>query len=142
MNFGDGIAPAVLGGVLIGLGSALLLVVSGRVAGVSGITAGLIARPSRGDFAWRVMFVLALVVGGYVLQNVMPDRFPVDLELSLSVIGVGGLLVGFGSRLGNGCTSGHGICGIGRASPRGFAATVTFMVVAMLIVAALRWSVQ
>lgn len=113
------------GGTLIGVAAALLLVGNGRIAGISGIVAGLLRRPTA-DTAWRALFVLGLLAGGLLLQWLRPTA------IGPSVVGVpllvfAGLLVGFGTQLGSGCTSGHGVCGIGRLSPRSMVATVTFM---------------
>lgn len=126
------IYPA-LGGVLIGLGASALMLFSGRIAGVSGIFSGLLnIKP--GDFAWRVAFVLGMVVGGAALHAVRPDLFGVGLDRSLGAVAVGGLLVGFGTRLGSGCTSGHGVCGVARLGPRSFVATATFIASGAVVV--------
>lgn len=118
--------PSLLGGLLIGLSAAALLLFNGKTAGISGI-AGDILQPVRGDTAWRVAFLGGLIAGGLVLRWMLPESFGAPLTSSPLPIVAAGLLVGFGTRLGNGCTSGHGICGIGRGSPRGIAATMTFM---------------
>lgn len=127
-------ASAVIGGALIGLSATLLMLLTGRIAGVAGILGDLLGGQDR---AWRLAFVLgliaaplALAAGGWALRA---PQTP-----GLLVVAISGLLVGFGSRLGNGCTSGHGICGIARLSPRSIAATLTFMTVAMLVVAIAR----
>jgi uncharacterized membrane protein YedE/YeeE len=125
---------AALGGALIGLAATLLMLVTGRIAGVSGILGDLLDFGGS-DRAWRLAFLvgliaapLAIAAGGVLLRApAMPANW--------IVVAVAGLLVGFGTRLGNGCTSGHGICGIARLSPRSIAATMTFMIVAMLVVA-------
>jgi uncharacterized protein len=119
------IAMAILGGVLIGVAAAGMLHGLGRIAGVSGIAAGALA-PARGDWAWRALFLAGLVVGGLVMSRLYPAGFGTP-DRSLVLVAASGLLVGVGTRLGNGCTSGHGVCGIGRGSPRSIAATVTFM---------------
>jgi uncharacterized membrane protein YedE/YeeE len=125
---------AAIGGALIGLSAVLLMLFTGRVAGVSGIFDGLI-NPQMGDRAWRAAFVVGLIAApataaliGYAVS--MPQ-----MPGSYVTIVVGGLLVGFGARLGSGCTSGHGICGIARFSRRSIAATGVFMVAAMVVVA-------
>ena len=122
--------PALLGGVLIGLAASLFMLLNGRVAGISGIFAGAL-RPVRGDFAWRLLYVSGLVGGGIVTALLFPAlaaKSTVDVRLPMVI--VGGVLVGFGARLSNGCTSGHGVCGLARLSPRSIVATVTFMATA------------
>jgi uncharacterized membrane protein YedE/YeeE len=116
---------ALAGGILIGLATALLLIANGRVAGISGILGGLL-RPSRGDIAWRVTFILGLFVAPLVWLTLgaMP---PAQIDHSPALLAAGGLLVGVGTRFGNGCTSGHGVCGIARLSPRSLLATVCFL---------------
>jgi uncharacterized membrane protein YedE/YeeE len=126
-----------LGGVLIGLSAALLLGKRGRIAGISGIAGGLfVGGPDRG---WRGMFVLGLIVGGVLTAAVAPEAFGVATRtIPLWVVVLGGLLVGVGTRLGRGCTSGHGVCGISRGSPTSIAATVVFVAFAMLTVFVVR----
>lgn len=122
---------SLAGGLLIG-GSALgLLALSGRVAGVSGIVGGLVP-PHRGDLAWRLAYLGGLLGGGLLLR--LSVGLPTSAASSPAALVLGGLLVGFGTRLGNGCTSGHGVCGLGRGSPRSLAAVLTFMSVAILTV--------
>ncbi|MBZ5711808.1 YeeE/YedE family protein [Nannocystis pusilla] len=128
---------ALLGGLLIGTASLLLLAGSGRIAGVSGIVGGALARPA-GDLAWRLAFVLGLVAGGSVLRVLSPRTLPTGLPHTALVIVGAGLLVGFGARLGGGCTSGHGVCGLGRRSPRSLAAVLTFMTTAFVTVHVVR----
>ena len=116
---------SLAGGILIGLATALLLLANGRVAGISGILGGLL-RPSRGDIAWRVTFILGLFVAPLVwlTMGAMP---PAQIDHSPALLAAGGLLVGVGTRFGSGCTSGHGVCGIARLSPRSLLATVCFL---------------
>jgi uncharacterized protein len=116
---------SLAGGILIGLATALLLLANGRVAGISGILGGLL-RPSRGDIAWRVTFILGLFVAplAWLTMGAMP---PAQIDHSPALLTIGGLLVGVGTRFGNGCTSGHGVCGIARLSPRSLLATVCFL---------------
>jgi uncharacterized membrane protein YedE/YeeE len=128
---------SLLGGVLIGLAASLLLWAHGRVAGISGIFGNLL-RPVPGDTAWRAAFVAGLVLAGLVGVSLAPSAFAPHPERTAVHALVAGLLVGFGTRLGNGCTSGHGVCGLARGSPRSLAATVTFMAVAALTVLVLR----
>lgn len=117
---------ALLGGALIGLAASTLLMVHGRIAGVSGIFGGLL-RPRSGDTAWRLWFVAGMIAAGAIVSVVAPAAFRVDVTRSTWAVALAGLLVGFGSRLGNGCTSGHGVCGLTRLSPRSMVATLTFM---------------
>lgn len=116
---------ALLGGALIGSGSALLLLTHGRIAGISGITGGLVQRATP-DRAWRVAFLAGLVAAGLVASAIVPAAIGAPAR-PLAAIVVAGLLVGFGTRLGNGCTSGHGVCGLSRLSARSLVAVVAFM---------------
>lgn len=118
--------PSLLGGILIGLSATAMLALLGRVAGISGIVGGLLAGEGAGT-RWRAAFVAGLAVGGLVAALLHPEAFRMGIERSTPALAVAGLLVGFGSRLGSGCTSGHGVCGIARASKRSIAATCTFM---------------
>jgi uncharacterized protein len=131
--------PSLLGGVLIGLAASLLLLFNGRVAGVSGIAGGLLA-PARGEVGWRLSFVAGLVGGGLLLRVLMPGAFGSASVVApaVGVVVLAGLLVGFGTRLGSGCTSGHGVCGLSRGAPRSLAATLTFVATAMLAVFLMR----
>jgi uncharacterized membrane protein YedE/YeeE len=123
---------ALAGGALIGLSAALLMLASGRVAGISGIVGGLIGA-SRGESAWRLAFLAGLVAGAGIAGLVgLAPAIEID-ESWLVVIGCG-LLVGFGTRLGSGCTSGHGVCGIARLSRRSICATLLFMAAGAAIV--------
>ena len=131
------IAEPLLGGALIGLAASLLLVGNGRIAGISGIFAGLLA-PRAGDIDWRVAFVGGLVVAGLGAALAAPDALAGPANRTLFHVGLAGLLVGFGVRLGNGCTSGHGVCGISRFSRRSIVATLTFMSTGVLAVTVLR----
>lgn len=117
---------ALIGGSIIGLAVSLMLYFNGRVTGISGILSSLF-KPESGQTAWRVLFVLGLLVGGFILQTLRPEAFIQQSKaLPVDYI-IGGFLVGFGSLLGSGCTSGHGVCGLSRFSPRSLVATVTFM---------------
>ena len=122
---------AAIGGALIGLAATLLMLLTGRIAGVAGILGDLVGNADR---AWRLAFVLGLIAAPLAL-NLFGSTLRAPPMPGLVVVAVAGVLVGFGTRLGNGCTSGHGICGIARLSPRSIAATMTFMIVAMLVVA-------
>jgi hypothetical protein len=116
---------SLAGGILIGLATALLLLANGRVAGISGILGGLL-RPARGDVAWRVAFIAGLFLAPIVwlTMRAMP---PAQIDHSPALLAAGGLLVGIGTRFGSGCTSGHGVCGIARLSPRSLLATACFV---------------
>ena len=112
--------------MLIGLAAVLLLLANGRIAGVSGIVGGLLSRKP-GDIGWRVAFVLGLWLGALVYWAARGAPFALALQATPAVMIVAGFLVGYGTRLGSGCTSGHGVCGIARFSPRSMVATVVFM---------------
>lgn len=128
---------ALLGGALIGLSATGLLLVHGRVAGISGILGGLVARPNV-NLPWRLGFVLGLVAVGAACGAMWPESFAYDIERPDAMIAAAGLLVGFGTQLGSGCTSGHGVCGISAFSLRGLVATCTFIVTGVLTVVLLR----
>lgn len=118
---------ALLGGALIGAASALLLLTHGRIAGISGITGSLLPPlPRPGDRAWRVAFLVGLLVSGAVAAHLAPQAFAESPSSPILVIGAG-LLVGYGTRWGGGCTSGHGVCGVSRLAPRSLVAVATFM---------------
>ena len=119
-------AFALAGGVLIGLSATLLLWLNGRVAGVSGILNGMVF-PRSGDVAWRGAFLAGLVVAGGLYMAFVPGAPVPRADLPRGGLLLAGLLVGFGTRMGNGCTSGHGVCGLGRLSMRSLAAVLTFM---------------
>jgi uncharacterized membrane protein YedE/YeeE len=120
------ILGAVSGGALIGLATAVLLILNGRIAGISGIVAGLL-RPRSGEIGWRLLFVGGLIAGGLLARRLLPDAFESSLPRSPAALVVAGVLVGFGASLGGGCTSGHGVCGLGRLSLRSLVATLTFI---------------
>ncbi|MBT6492830.1 MAG: YeeE/YedE family protein [Deltaproteobacteria bacterium] len=117
---------ALAGGGLLGLAVSWLLLANGRIAGISGIVGGLLATWND-ESAWRISFLLGLFAGGVALMMVMPEAIVPPAGRSLAVVAVAGALVGYGTRLGSGCTSGHGVCGLTRLSPRSLVATVTFM---------------
>lgn len=123
---------SLVGGMLIGTASALLLIFNGRIAGISGIVGGL-AHAVGGDRGWRVAFLLGLLGGGVLLGTLMPSAFGMTPTSTPWLI-LAGLTVGFGTRMGSGCTSGHGVCGLSRFSPRSIVATGTFMIVAGITV--------
>ncbi|ALP52061.1 hypothetical protein Tel_02285 [Candidatus Tenderia electrophaga] len=128
---------ALAGGVLIGLSATLLLLFNGRIAGVSGILSGIFVQP-RGDRLWRLMFVLGMVGSGAVYQWFSDAGFEEYRAVSMPLLLVGAFFVGFGTRMGGGCTSGHGVCGIGRVSPRSIIATFVFMGFGFITVFVLR----
>ena len=113
---------ALLGGGLIGLAASAMLWLNGRIAGISGIYSGLL-KPSPGDVGWRLAFVGGLIAGGLALLAVSPDVFGLPTGRSTAAVAVAGALVGVGVRMGNGCTSGHGVCGLTRFSRRSIVAT-------------------
>jgi hypothetical protein len=117
---------SLLGGILIGISATAMLGLLGRVAGISGILGGLLARDASGG-PWRAAFVAGLLVGGFLFAATEPAAFAMTLDRSTPALAAAGLLVGFGSRLGSGCTSGHGVCGMARGSKRSLIATLTFM---------------
>lgn len=123
---------ALSGGVLIGLSTSMLLLFKGRIFGISGILGGVI-KPSSGDVSWRLAILAGLVSGGALAWFFNPQGFAAA-GIGTPKLVVAGLLVGFGSQLGGGCTSGHGVCGIGRMSQRSILATVTFMTAGMATV--------
>jgi uncharacterized protein len=131
----DTVWGPLLGGALIGLGAVVLLLWNGRIAGITGIISGVLDRNPRAEVPWRVAFLLGLLIGGGLLHVLFPAAHVSTLARPLVVVAIAGLLVGFGARFGSGCTSGHGVCGIGRLSPRSIVATVTFMLAGMVMVA-------
>jgi uncharacterized membrane protein YedE/YeeE len=126
----------LLGGALIGLAAALLMLLTGRLAGVSGIVGGLLSSSS--DKAWRIAFVAGLIAAALIVPLFGGPSAARPSTSSLALFAVAGLLVGFGSRMGNGCTSGHGVCGFARLSTRSIVATLVFMGVAIVTVAIVR----
>jgi uncharacterized membrane protein YedE/YeeE len=127
---------ALIGGALIGLAAALFVLFNGRIAGISGVVGGLL-RPKRGDLAWRIAFVLGLVAAPAVHTLFASITMP-QIDASWPALVIAGLLVGIGTRYGSGCTSGHGVCGIARLSPRSLVATLAFMGSGFLTVFVLR----
>ena len=119
------------GGILLGLSAIWLLLTLGRVAGISGIAWGSIAGPDRG---WRWLFLVGLLLGGLLTHTVIGQPLPDESIAPTWLIAISGLLVGIGTRMGSGCTSGHGVCGLGRRSPRSVTATLTFMTLGIVTV--------
>ena len=123
---------AAIGGGLIGVAASILLLTQGRIAGISGITGALMKSDVK-DKGWRWAFFLGLLCGGVLLSVVNPDVFVVSEERPVWMMAIAGVLVGVGTQMGSGCTSGHGVCGITRLSPRSLIATGVFMAFGMLI---------
>ncbi len=123
----------VIGGGLIGLSAVLLLLFNGRITGVSGIVGSLLTSKLSYDGLWRIMFVIGILFGAGIYL-VVQGELPIQMQTNRSMLIVAGLLVGLGTRLGSGCTSGHGVCGIARRSKRSITATLVFIGVAMLTV--------
>ncbi|WP_434136681.1 YeeE/YedE family protein (plasmid) [Pseudomonas luteola] len=128
--------PALAGGLLIGVAAALFVLFNGRIAGISGVLGGLL-RLTKGDIAWRVAFLVGLVVAPlmYSLAAPLPD---IRIDASPITLVAAGLLVGIGTRYGSGCTSGHGVCGLSRRSPRSLVATASFMLAGFVTVFLIR----
>ncbi|KKB63174.1 YeeE/YedE [Robbsia andropogonis] len=131
---------ALAGGLMIGFATTLLLTFNGKIAGISGIVGGLL-KPSRGDNLWRIAFVAGLVISPLVFSCIGPLP-QVRVSASNTVIILAGLLVGVGSRYGSGCTSGHGVCGLSRRSPRSMVATAAFMLAGFVTVYIVRHFVR
>ena len=127
------------GGILLGIASALFVLLNGRILGISGILGGLLA-PRMGDIGWRLAFLLGMGAAPLVFAALMPPEFMpvVRIDASEPVIAMAGVLVGVGTRYGSGCTSGHGVCGLSRLSPRSLVATLSFMTAGFAIVFLLR----
>lgn len=129
--------PALAGGVLIGLSAVLLLWLNGRIAGISGIMNGVLL-PKSGETSWRIAFLLGLIAAAGLYIAFVPGAPQPRQGFSTTGLIIAGLLVGFGTSMGNGCTSGHGVCGLGRFSVRSLAAVLVFMATAMLTTFLLR----
>ena len=130
---------SLAGGVMLGIASAVFILANGRILGISGILGGLL-RPKTGDTGWRIAFLLGMLAAPVTLQWLAPAGFlsAPRIEAGLAAVVVAGLLVGYGTRLGSGCTSGHGVCGLSRLSPRSLVATGTFMAAGFAIVFVIR----
>lgn len=124
---------SLFGGMLLGVSATLLMVVNGRTAGISGILNGILT-PKKNNTSWRVLFLIGMVLGGASAVAALNIDTPNFAQFSPFTLVIGGLLVGFGTRLANGCTSGHGICGMGRLSKRSIVATCVFMLTAAVTV--------
>ena len=119
---------SLFGGIILGIASVIFILVNGRILGISGILGGLLL-PSKGDIAWRIMFLLGLICAPFIYGFLAPPLWIVEpkIEANRYTIFIAGLLVGFGTRYGSGCTSGHGVCGLSRLSLRSMLSTFTFM---------------
>ena len=131
---------ALAGGLLIGIAAGMFVLFNGRIAGISGIIGGLF-KPARGDAAWRIAFISGLLVAplAYALMAALPVP---QIDAGYGALMLAGLLVGIGTRYGSGCTSGHGVCGLSRLSPRSLAATAAFMAVGFITVFVIRHLIQ
>ena len=117
---------SIIGGTILGIAALILFATVKRIAGVSGIIGGLLLF-KKNDTAWRVVFLSGLIFGGLILSKVYPQTLSIELTYSTPALILAGLLVGFGSRIGNGCTSGHGICGLGQLQPHSMVAVISFL---------------
>ena len=130
----DLIIMPLIGGVLIGLSSSVLLFGLGRIAGISGIFASSFLSHPKSTETWKYFFIIGLMLGGIIMKVILPELFKYHFIGSIPLTIIAGLLVGFGTRLGSGCTSGHGVCGLPRKSARSLVATCTFMIVGIITV--------
>lgn len=129
---------AGVGGVMIGLAATLLLAFNGRIAGVSGVLGALVLDRKNEEAPWRVLFLVGLIVGAAICALLRPDLVAMTLQTGWTGMIVAGLVVGVGTRMGGGCTSGHGVCGMARLSQRSFVATLSFMVAGVVTVFVIR----
>lgn len=134
----DSWVRAVIGGAMIGIAAALMFGLNGRIAGISGVLGGLLLDHKPSDTPWRTLFLAGLVLGALLMGLLRPDLAQSALQAGWGGMIVAGLLVGFGTRMGSGCTSGHGVCGIARLSRRSILATATFMAAGFVTVFILR----
>ncbi|MBV1952246.1 MAG: YeeE/YedE family protein [Cycloclasticus sp.] len=118
---------SLAGGALIGISASILMYLNGRIAGISGIVAGVFSASSITEKAWRLAFVIGLIIGGAIYMHFFPITIAPREFMSTELLIVGGLVIGFGTAMGSGCTSGHGICGVSRFSLRSLVATATFL---------------
>ncbi len=130
---------SLAGGVLLGLASALFILLNGRILGISGILGGLIP-PKRNDTLWRLAFLAGIFAAPWVFTTVVPSSLVTAprIEANVTLLVIAGLLVGLGTRYGSGCTSGHGVCGLARLSPRSLVATLAFMAAGFAVVFVVR----
>lgn len=128
------IAGGLIGGSLIGIASLAMLLLLGRITGISGILTGVITWNKQDGLPWRACFIGGLILGAVLYQFVFDRTLPIQMQASGPLLILAGLLVGLGTRIGSGCTSGHGVCGIARRSPRSIVSTATFIAVAVITV--------
>jgi uncharacterized membrane protein YedE/YeeE len=131
---------SILGGMLIGVAASILILFNGKIAGISGIVSGLL-RPKKNDVGWRVMFVMGLLIAP-ILHSLFRPLPAVRIEANINMIIIAGILVGIGTRYASGCTSGHGVCGIARLSPRSILATISFIFAGVITVFLVRLFAQ
>ena len=126
---------SLFGGILLGIAAAMFILLNGRILGVSGILGGLLT-PRQGDVGWRMMFLFGIFSSPFLFSLLSASTFSLEpkIEASFTTIVLAGLLVGFGTRYGSGCTSGHGVCGLSRLSPRSLVSTISFMGFGFLVV--------
>ncbi|WP_417688671.1 YeeE/YedE family protein [Roseibium sp.] len=129
---------SLIGGVLIGVATVALMAVHGRIAGINGIVGGLLSSPAKGDWAWRAAFILGMVAAPTAMVLISGEMPQITVPVTPVMLGVGGFLVGIGTSLGSGCTSGHGVCGMARFSIRSIVATLTFMATGLVTVFVIR----
>lgn len=134
----DAYLNPLLGGALIGVAVTIMLLFNGRVTGISGIIAGALSAPKK-DTSWRLSFIGGLIIGGLALRLINPDVFENTLGRETWMVALAGLIVGFGTVMGSGCTSGHGVCGISRFSIRSLLATIVFISFGVLSVSLFRY---
>ena len=128
---------ATIGGILIGLAAVLMMAIHGRIAGISGLLSGVLFA-EKSERSWRLAFILGLISAPILTLFFTGHRPDFDLQADTNLLIIGGLLVGFGTRLGSGCTSGHGVCGLSRLSPRSMASVVIFMASGMITVSIIK----
>lgn len=127
-------ADNLLGGVMIGIASALIFLANGQIAGISGILSNGFLEGKKNFLSWRLSFIIAFLIGTFSMMQIVPESYNLNFfhNTPFYLFPIGGLLVGYGTRTANGCTSGHGICGVGRFSPRSVISTLVFMAVAIV----------
>ena len=129
---------ALIGGILIGVSATVMLAWNGQITGISGMVHRLVERPSSPSSIWRWFFLAAMILGGVLYSRLAPAAAQSQIDFAPGLMILGGLLVGFGTRMGGGCTSGHGVCGLGRLSLRSIVAVATFVAAGMATVYVVR----